>query len=410
MDRVLGVVSILLIGLVRPGAAPGQAPPGVCVAMIASAPPPAPSLAVVIFIDARRGARDVRCSTGCPGAALRRLAVSCSTRCATYRYPPRRAGQRAGRVDRRPGAAHPAGVAARARARDRGAARRLLRLHPDHPARHAPADHDQRDRHEPGGVRLVLRRDRRAAAPRPSRCPCSSSRWASSGNLPGGVAVRGRTGVGPGARTARSAQGLETEGRRLRIESTDAPVPERSLLHHAPRRRGCRPVRRARRRAARPRAVVWRARRRRVRRALPAGAPPGLPVGWRLLGRRHVAGWAAGVLVGYAFTSLARGCHPAGRADRPRIRGGVDRVTATTWLAPRPTSDPLVPLPPFTRRDAAALLVVLLLVAGFLSRPLGRVGAQDASGQPLLPRVLHRRLRLARGAHAGGRPARVAAA
>jgi hypothetical protein len=40
-----------------------------------------------------------------------------------------------------------------------------------------------------------------------------------------------------------------------------------------------------------------------------------------------------------------------------------------------------VELPPFERRDWAALLLVLLLVTAFLSLPFGRVGEQDASGR-----------------------------
>src|SRR5262249_25049492 len=32
---------------------------------------------------------------------------------------------------------------------------------------------------------------------------------------------------------------------------------------------------------------------------------PGLPVGWRLFGRRQPAGWIAGGLIGYSLTALA---------------------------------------------------------------------------------------------------------
>ena len=32
---------------------------------------------------------------------------------------------------------------------------------------------------------------------------------------------------------------------------------------------------------------------------------PGLPIGWRLFGREHPAGWVGGAIVGYALTSVA---------------------------------------------------------------------------------------------------------
>jgi len=106
---------------------------------------------------------------------------------------------------------------------------------------------------------------------------------------------------------------------------------------------------------------------------------PGLPLGWWLFGRRHVAGWAAGAMVGYAMTSLALWVPiRLGAASAAAFVAAWVTASAAAWFVNvRRPAAPLVSLPPFTRRDAAALLFVLLLVAGFLSRPFGRVGAQD---------------------------------
>ena len=109
---------------------------------------------------------------------------------------------------------------------------------------------------------------------------------------------------------------------------------------------------------------------------------PGLPIGWRLLGRGHAAGWVAGAFVGYGLTCLAFWLP---------IRLGIPHAAAfaAVWLALgaaswwflRSPAGPLVDLPPFGRRDAAALLIVLLLVVAFLALPFGRLGEEDAAGR-----------------------------
>lgn len=107
---------------------------------------------------------------------------------------------------------------------------------------------------------------------------------------------------------------------------------------------------------------------------------PGLPIGWRLFGRRHPAGWVAGALIGYGLTALTLWVPIRLGAARPAVflAAWLLLVAATWWRIGR-GADPLVPLPPFTRRDAVAWLLVLHLVAAFLSLPFGRLGARDGS-------------------------------
>lgn len=108
---------------------------------------------------------------------------------------------------------------------------------------------------------------------------------------------------------------------------------------------------------------------------------PGLPLGWRLFGRRHPSGWVAGGLIGYALTALVFWIP---------VRLGVAHaatfvlvwcgLTAGLWWRARRAAEPLVPLPRFTARDAALWLLTLHLVLVLLALPFGRLGERDASG------------------------------
>jgi uncharacterized protein (TIRG00374 family) len=84
MDRALGVVSILLLGLVSLAAAPGQAPPGVWVVMTLGTAA-CTALAAVIF-SARVAAVVASLLDWLPGAALRRLAVKLLDAVREYRF------------------------------------------------------------------------------------------------------------------------------------------------------------------------------------------------------------------------------------------------------------------------------------------------------------------------------------
>ncbi len=108
---------------------------------------------------------------------------------------------------------------------------------------------------------------------------------------------------------------------------------------------------------------------------------PGLPIGWRLFGRGQPAGWIAGALIGYGLTALAFWLPIRVGAARPSSFLIVWLATgAVVWLLMRRDGEPLVSLPRFTRRDAAAGLLVMHLVVAFLALPFGRLGSVDASG------------------------------
>jgi hypothetical protein len=108
---------------------------------------------------------------------------------------------------------------------------------------------------------------------------------------------------------------------------------------------------------------------------------PGLPLGWWLFGRRHLAGWVAGGLIGYAATAMALSlairvgwANPAGYTAAWIVLGG-----AIWGLTPRP-EQPIIALPLWTRRDAIAWLLVLHLVPALISLPFAHVGARDSDG------------------------------
>jgi hypothetical protein len=108
---------------------------------------------------------------------------------------------------------------------------------------------------------------------------------------------------------------------------------------------------------------------------------PGLPLGWRLFGRAHPAGWVSGALIGYGLTSLALWVPVRlGVPHAASFSASWLAVLALAWLAVR-RRDPLVEWPAFTRRDAVVWLLVLHLVLAFLALPFGKAGARDATGR-----------------------------
>ena len=109
---------------------------------------------------------------------------------------------------------------------------------------------------------------------------------------------------------------------------------------------------------------------------------PGLPVGWRLFGRRHAAGWIAGGLLGYAFTAFALWATVAAGVPRMPVMAGAWAVlTGVTWVpSVRRRPQPLVALPAWTRRDTTALLLLLLVVPALVAPTVGRVGTVDEGG------------------------------
>jgi hypothetical protein len=111
---------------------------------------------------------------------------------------------------------------------------------------------------------------------------------------------------------------------------------------------------------------------------------PGLPLGLWLFGRRHVAGWIAGALAGYAISTLAFTLviklGLAGIASPAAfVIAWALLIVILFRVTPRPR-EPLVPMPVWTSRDAAAWLLVLHLVPLLITVPLAHVGSRDAQG------------------------------
>ena len=114
---------------------------------------------------------------------------------------------------------------------------------------------------------------------------------------------------------------------------------------------------------------------------LAAAAVPGLPVGWRLFGRSHPAGWVAGALIGYACTAFA--VWAAIRTGVPSAGGFVVAwalMSLVTWVAFGTRGQPAFAFEPWERRDTVAWVLVLLLTAIVAAPPFLKLGSQDAVG------------------------------
>jgi hypothetical protein len=106
---------------------------------------------------------------------------------------------------------------------------------------------------------------------------------------------------------------------------------------------------------------------------------PGLPIGFKLFGRTHPAGWISGALMGYASSASAFWAAIRAGAGTPVwLVATWILLAAMAWAVA--DGAPLVELPRWTRRDGVALAVTLLLVPAILWRPFTRIGEQDATG------------------------------
>ena len=116
---------------------------------------------------------------------------------------------------------------------------------------------------------------------------------------------------------------------------------------------------------------------------------PGLPLGFALFGRRHVGGWVAGLVLGYALTALAWWAvgffqfvsTPAFIGVWAIALGGALALAA--FLTRREPKTPLVTLPVWTRTDTIGIALVLLLVPALVGPPFARLGSLDAAGNHL---------------------------
>lgn len=108
---------------------------------------------------------------------------------------------------------------------------------------------------------------------------------------------------------------------------------------------------------------------------------PGLPLGFALFGRRHGAGWIAGALLGYALTAITlSGAMRAGVRSGIGFLGAWALLVVVTVVIGRRARTPCVMLPPWSRRETTALVLVLLLVPALMWAPYARNGAADETG------------------------------
>jgi hypothetical protein len=130
-------------------------------------------------------------------------------------------------------------------------------------------------------------------------------------------------------------------------------------------------------------AAVWGA-------AGPAGLAYLLPYvlslipGW-LLGRtlfgRTAARWIGGALLGYALTQLALwACIAAGLAGPLWYALAWAIVTTASALVHRRAGTPLFEFQPWSRADASALCLILVLVPLLMGAPYANIGRRDANG------------------------------
>ena len=108
---------------------------------------------------------------------------------------------------------------------------------------------------------------------------------------------------------------------------------------------------------------------------------PGLPLGWRLFGRRHPAGWIAGALIGYALTAFA--VWIAIRAGIPSTLGFAAiwaAFCAATWLPGFRHAEQAIRLDAWHRADTIAYGAALSLTIAIAAPPLATVGIRDDEG------------------------------
>ena len=112
------------------------------------------------------------------------------------------------------------------------------------------------------------------------------------------------------------------------------------------------------------------------------GAAAGLPWGWRLFGRRHAAGWLAGLALGYAEIGLLwwAVCVEGGAGPGAAVAAWFALLAASVALTRPKWQSPLVDLPRWRPAHLAWLLGVLLLVPALTARPFALIGMQDDSG------------------------------
>jgi hypothetical protein len=111
---------------------------------------------------------------------------------------------------------------------------------------------------------------------------------------------------------------------------------------------------------------------------------PGLPIGFALFGRKHAGGWIAGILFGYATTSLIWWAVVFTHAPSTTAFVGTWTLAcAVASVLSTRVPAPLIRLPEWRSVDTTALVVLLLLVPILVGRPFAKLGSKDAEGNRL---------------------------
>ena len=108
---------------------------------------------------------------------------------------------------------------------------------------------------------------------------------------------------------------------------------------------------------------------------------PGLPIGWRMFGRRHGGGWIVGAALGYFLTTIGLWAAIAlHAASTPGFAVAWLAAVAAGVATSRALPNEGVPAPAWTRPDTTSLLLVLLLVPALAGPPFARLGQRDGEG------------------------------